>query len=190
VVRILPTFFALGARWARKALFTTGPNEYVVIGRTGIDIIAALIESAPMGAFGLLSIILSLAGQAVSAWAAGVFAALWLIAMVAPALPQLGTPSVQRDARDALRAYGAGYRILSAARAPNRLRKGPATKRNTVDRIAGFVTRQREFSPCYVTAISAGAARKYREHLHPFGTSGRVFVGLHREARPEAHRPK
>ncbi|MCS5521195.1 hypothetical protein NY551_00420 [Curtobacterium flaccumfaciens pv. oortii] len=138
----------------------------------------ALVTGGPMIAFGLAATFLGLSHHYGLAWAFGIAAAGWVALLLAPAMPQLRRPETLADARAARRTYGPGYMILAASRAEDTLVILPATKRNTVERIASYIRSNERFTPCYAIAISKGAAREYRKYMMPFGASELVLVGL------------
>lgn len=187
-LRTLPTYLAFVTRVINGELFTSGPNEFVVIARTRLELFTMLLELTPAIGAGIAAVLFSSVGCWVAAWPLGLASATWFGLCVAPAILQARSGQVTKDAGDALRKHGHGWRILGAARAPKRLVKGPTTKNNTVDRIATMLNSEPTFGPYYATAISDGAARLYRLHMAGHGRSGRVFAGLTDEAQPNQER--
>lgn len=162
----------------RNSLYTSGPNEFVAIVRTGMNAVDAVITGGPMVAMGFTATLLGLSHVYGVAWIFGIAAVGWVALLLAPAIPQMRTPDALADARAARRTYGPGYMILAACRAEESLVSLPVTKRNTAERIAAYIESNERFTPCYVNAISKGAAREYGKYMTVFGDSGLVLVGL------------
>lgn len=170
VVRYPATFLMLAGRHFTHALYTTGHDELVIIGRR-TPTRTLLFSGYSLGVLSLgVGFIFAFTGSLLGF---AIFAALAIVVVIPDAIA-VAILASNKEIRRGLHEQGAamreenGHEVLGAARAW----KG---QEGTIERIASFIEAQPELHPCYAVAMTESLALRYSEFMTPIGESGRAF---------------